>query len=55
MVSYVDAFYGVKGLRSLKDQLSVGHTYCTGKLAETYGQKVTDSRDRYHTVLDYFF
>ena len=55
MTGYVDALYGVKRLRSLKDQLSIGHTYCTGKLAENYGQKGFDSGDWYHTVLDYFF
>ena len=27
---FVDAVYGVEGLRSLKDQLSIGHTYYTG-------------------------
>ena len=52
---FVDAVYGVKGLRSLKDQLSIGHAYYTGELAETYGQKGPDSRDRYHTVLNNFF
>ena len=52
MVSHVDAVYGVKGLRSLKDQLSIGLTYSTGKLVGTCGQKGTDSRDRYHTVVD---
>ena len=52
---FVDAVYGVEGLRSLKDQLSIGHTYYTGKLAETYGQKGSDSRDRCHMVLNDFF
>ena len=51
---FVDAVYGVEGLRSLKDQLSIGHTYYTGALAETYGRKGFDLRFRYHTVLDHF-
>ena len=32
---FVDAVHGVEGLRGLKDQLSIGHTYYTGELAGT--------------------
>ena len=44
---FVDAVYGVEGLRSLKDQLSIGHTYYTEGLAETYGHRGPESSDRY--------
>ena len=42
MAGYVDAVHAVhvvEQLRGLKDQPSIGHTYCTGKLGETSSRK----------------
>ena len=39
MVGYVDAVHVVEQLRGLKDQPSIGHTYCTEKPGETSSRK----------------
>lgn len=40
MASYVDAVYGVERMRGRKDQSSIGHPYCTGKLVGTLAHKI---------------